>query len=439
MTGRALQRREGQRLLLKMYRAIFTFVVVLFVLAFPLWLFSPKRRATLFKRLGWQPYPRPRPASQKPVWIHALSIGELLSAGSLIRRLHRGLENRPVYLSVSTASAFAMAHDRFAPFCDAIFYFPYDTAFAVNRCLDAVDPALIVLIETDIWPGFLDDVGSRAIPCLLVNGRLSPKSFRLYGRLRFLFEPAFRIFHWIYPQSPGEAQRFLAMGVAPDQLRRSGNLKFDVAAAVPETNTLAALQKEFLVSFDSRILIAGSTHRGEEEIIRSCFLRLRSDFPSLRLIVVPRRPERGPEVLQLFQQNGTEAVLVSALNRLTPVVVVDRMGYLSRLYALADLAVIGGSFVPQGGQNPIEPAACGKPVLFGPDMHDFPDVAAWLLEAGGAIQAANEQELFAACHRLLSNPGEAKSMGERARGVVREHQGATEEVVQDVVGLLARR
>jgi 3-deoxy-D-manno-octulosonic-acid transferase len=273
----------------------------------------------------------------------------------------------------------------------------------------------------------------------LVNGRLSPKSFRLYGRLHFLFERAFRIFHWIYPQSPGEAQRFLAMGVAPDQLRRSGNLKFDVAAAVPETNTLAALQKEFLVSSDSRILIAGSTHRGEEEIIRSCFLRLRSDFPSLRLIVVPRRPERGPEVLQLFQQNGTEAVLVSALNRLTPVVVVDRMGYLSHLYALADLAVIGGSFVPQGGQNPIEPAACGKPVLFGPDMHDFPDVAAWLLEAGGAIQAANEQELFAACHRLLSNPGEAKSMGERAREVVREHQGATEEVVQDVVGLLARR
>jgi 3-deoxy-D-manno-octulosonic-acid transferase len=439
VTGRALQRRKGHRLILNLYRAVYTFVVVLFALAFPLWLFSPKRRATLFKRFGWQRYPPSQPASQQPVWVHALSIGELLSAGTLIRRLRQELHDRPLYVSVSTASAFAMACDRFGPSCDGVFYFPYDTAFAVHRCLDAVDPALIVLVETDIWPGFLDDVRSRGISCLLVNGRLSPKSFRRYGRLRVLFEPAFRIFHRIYPQSPAEGQRFLAMGVAPEQLRRSGNLKFDVAAAIPDPDALAALRTEFFVSDDSRILIAGSTHRGEEEIVRSCFLRLRNEFPSLRLIVVPRRPERGFEVLQLFQQSGTEAVLMSALDRSTAVVVVDRMGYLSRLYPLAELAVIGGSFVPQGGQNPIEPAACGKPVLFGPDMHDFPDVAAQLLEAGGAIQAANEQELFAACHELLSNPEEARSMGERARQVVREHQGATETIVKEVVGLLTQR
>ncbi len=186
-------------------------------------------------------------------------------------------------------------------------------------------------------------------------------------------------------------------------------------------------------------MIAGSTHRGEEEIVRSCFLHLRSRFPTLRLIIVPRRPERGTEVLQLFQQDGTETALASRLSRSTPVVVVDRMGYLSRLYALADVAVIGGSFVPQGGQNPIEPAACGKPVLFGPDMHDFPDVSAWLLKAGGAIQAENERDLFAACDRLLSDPEQARVMGERARGVVTEHQGATERIVRDLAGVVARQ
>ena len=309
-----------------------------------------------------------------------------------------------------------MAQDRFSRSCDGIFYFPYDVTFAVDRCLDAVDPALIVLVETDIWPGFLDDVRRRRIPCVLVNGRLSPDSFRLYRGLRLLFQSSFNTFDWIYPQSAGEAQRFLAVGVAPDRLRHHGNLKFDVAASVPDPNVVEALRAEFFVSADSRILIAGSTHRGEEEIVRSCFLHLRSIFPTLRLIIVPRRPERGTEVLQLFQQDGTEAALASRLSRPMPVVVVDRMGYLSRLYALADVAVIGGSFVPQGGQNPIEPAACGKPVLFGPDMHDFPDVSAWLLKAGGAIQAENERDLFAACDRLLSDPEQARVMGERARG-----------------------
>jgi len=439
MKGGVMQGRWRHRMLLRLYRAAFTLAILLFVIVFPLWIFSAKRRATLFKRLGWQPYPQSNSSSGKPVWIHALSIGELLSAGSLIQSLRRELGDRPLYLSVSTASAFAMAQDRFPRFCDGMFYFPYDVTFAVDRCLDAVDPALIVLVETDIWPGFLDDVRRRRIPCVLVNGRLSPDSFRLYRGLRLLFQSSFNTFDGIYPQSAAEAERFLAVGVAPDRVRPHGNLKFDVAASVPDPTVVAALQQEFFVSPDSHILIAGSTHRGEEEIVRSCFLHLRSRFPTLRLIIVPRRPDRGPEVLQLFQQNGTEVALASRMSCSTPVVVVDRMGYLSRLYALADVAVVGGSFVPQGGQNPIEPAACGKPVLFGPDMHDFPDVSAGLLKAGGAIQAANEGDLFAACDRLLSDPEQARVMGERARGVVTEHQGATERIVRDLAGVVARQ
>jgi 3-deoxy-D-manno-octulosonic-acid transferase len=252
-----------------------------------------------------------------------------------------------------------------------------------------------------------------------------------------LFESSFNTFDGIYPQSAGEAQRFLALGVAPQRLRHHGNLKFDVAASVPDSHMVAALRAEFLLPPDARVLIAGSTHRGEEDIVRSCFLRLRDRIPNLHLIIVPRRPERGPEVLQLFHRD--EAALASQLHRSTAVVVVDRMGYLSRLYALADVAVIGGSFVPQGGQNPIEPAACGKPVLFGPDMHDFPDVAAWLLKGGGAIQVGNEQDLFETCARLLSNPEEAKTVGERAREVVTAHQGATERVVRDLARIAANR
>jgi len=431
-------------MLLTLYRAIFSLAIAVFVTIPPLWLFSSKRRTTLFKRLGWQSYPsrsvrgEGQPA-YTPVWLHALSIGELLSAGGLIQRLHRELRSRPLYLSVSTSSAFAMARDRFASSCDGIFYFPYDVGFAVKRCLDAVDPALIVLIETDIWPGFLAEVRRRGIPSLLVNGRLSPESFRTYSRLRLLFEPSFNTFWGIYPQSPGEAERFMALGVAPDRLRPTGNLKFDVAAALPSADAVAAMREAFFISSEARILIAGSTHRGEEALIRSCFLRLRDHFPSLQLIIVPRRPDRGAEVLELFQGDDVAAALASQLDQPRPVVVVDRMGYLSRLYALADVAVIGGSFVPQGGQNPIEPAAWGKPVVFGPDMHDFPDVAAWLLNAGGAIQARNEADLYEACHRLLSDREAAKTIGGQARSVVIEHQGATEKVLQELVGLLGGR
>jgi len=211
-----------------------------------------------------------------------------------------------------------------------------------------------------------------------------------------------------------------------------------VALSLPADEACTALQQELNIPPGSRVMIAGSTHPGEEDVIRSVFLRLRKEFPPLRLIIVPRRPERGDEVANVFRNDGVQVALLSQLKRSPPVVVVvDRMGYLSRLYALADIAVVGGSFVPKGGQNPIEPAACGKPVLFGPDMHDFPDVSRWLVEAGGAAQVRNEQELFAECRRLLADPQQARVMGDRARGVVTANQGTTARIVADITGLAA--
>jgi 3-deoxy-D-manno-octulosonic-acid transferase len=436
VTGEPLQLRWHQCIVLALYRTLFTLLLLLFVLLFPLWTFTGKRRKTLLQRLGWQIYPQAL-SPQQPVWIHALSIGELLSAGSLIEQVRRVIGDRPLYLSVSTVSAFAIATERFTRFCDGLFYFPYDVAFSVSRCLNKVNPALVVLIETDIWPGFLAEIRQRQIPCLLVNGRLSPESFRSYNFLRVLFQPAFNTFRWVYPQSLGESERFRTIGLEPARLRSIGNLKFDVALSIPGEEALAALRQELNIPSGSRILIAGSTHPGEEDIIRSCFLKLKTEFATLRLILVPRRPERGTEVLNLFRNDGTNAALLSHPSRSIPeVVVVDRIGYLSRLYALADLAVVGGSFVPKGGQNPIEPAACGKPVLFGPDMHDFPDVSQWLLDAQGAVQARDEEGLYATCRWLLSDPQKARMMGDCARRVVTDHQGTTLKIVHDIVNVL---
>ncbi len=431
--------RVHQRVILAAYRASVSVAVLLFaILLLPVWLLIRKRRKTLFKRLGWQTYPR-RTAqySRKPVWIHALSVGEVLSAGSLIEQVRRAIGDRPLYLSVSTFSGFAIASEKFSRSCDGLFYFPYDVVFSVRRCLNRIEPVLFVLVETDIWPGFLDELRRRKIPCLLVNGRLSPESFRAYRSLRVLFEPAFNTFRWIYPQSPGEAERFLALGLEPVRLRRTGNLKFDVALSVPRAEVQAALRQSLNIPLDSRMIIAGSTHPGEEEMIRAVFLKLRVEFPNLRLILVPRRPERGAKVLSLFRNDGVAAALLSQPGGSSPVVViVDHMGYLSRLYALADVAVVGGSFVPKGGQNPIEPAACGKPILFGPDMHDFPDVSRWLVEAGGALQVRDEHELYVQCRLLLADPQLARRMGEGARRVVTESQGTTVKIVEDIVSLV---
>jgi len=432
-----LQLRWHEQIVLAIYRTGFSLAIFLFVvLLFPFWLLIPKRRKTLFKRLGWQDFPQPVQPSRGPIWIHALSVGEVLSAGSLIEHVRHAIGDRPLYLSVSTLSAYAIATERFSRFCDGLFYFPYDVAFSVRRCLNRVEPALFVLIETDIWPGFIAELRQRRIPCLLVNGRLSRESFRTYRFLRALFEPAFNTFRWVYPQSPGEAERFLALGLEPARLRSTGNLKFDVALSIPEEEARAALREELNIPPDSPVMIAGSTHPGEEDMIRTVFSRLRAGFPSLRLILVPRRPERGVEVQNVFRNDGVEVSLLSQpKGSPSVVVVVDRMGYLSRLYALADIAVVGGSFVPKGGQNPIEPAACGKPVLFGPDMHDFPDVSRWLLEVGGALQVRNEQELYIECRRLLADPQQARAMGDRARRVVTENHGTTAKIVADIAGL----
>ena len=434
MKGVRLQLRWPQPLVLALYRSAFTLLLSLYVLIFPLWIFTGKRRNTLLKRLGWQDYP---PAQGGAVWIHALSIGELSSARTLIEQVRAAIGTHPLYLSVSTLSAHDMATNRFSGLCDSLFYFPYDTPFSVKHCLNRVDPALVVLVETDIWPGFLSEIRRRHIACVLVNGRLSPESFRTYRACRVLFQPAFNSFEMIYPQSPGERDRFLAIGVEPARIRRTGNLKFDVALSLPSAEALEELREAVHLPHGSRVLIAGSTHPGEEALVRSCYLRLREVFPDLRLIVVPRRPERGPEVCELFRNDGIDTMLFSQPTHAMPtVVVIDRMGLLSRLYALADIAVIGGSFVPKGGQNPIEPAACGNAVLFGPDMHDFPDVSKWLVEAGGAMQANNADDLYAVCHRLLSDPQLARTMGDQARRVVTEHQGTTVHIVKDIVHLL---
>lgn len=414
------------------------------LLLLPMLVFSRKRRKTLLPRLGLQRYPRAgeqpsatRGKSVAPVWVHALSVGELLSGVPLLRELRRRLPSRPLYLSVSTLAAHELATEKLAAQLDGLFYFPYDLLLPVHQCLRQIRPALFLLIETDIWPGFLAQMRLQRIPCMLLNARLSPSSFRFTRWFSALFQPAFATFDRIYPQSPAESERFLALGLEAGKLHRPGNLKFDLALPLLSPRSASDLRRRYGIGEQDQVLLAGSTHPGEEAILRSVFLALRKDYPELILMVVPRHPKRAAEVARLFADDRMRVVLSSRKASGRPdVVVVDRMGLLGGLYALADVTFVGGSLVKQGGQNPIEPAAAGKPVLFGPDMSDFPQVSQWLIEGGGAILVQNPEELLTHSRRLLADPALAMAVGRKARTVVDEHQGSSRQIAEEMVAFL---
>jgi 3-deoxy-D-manno-octulosonic-acid transferase len=426
------------RLALVAYMAVFNLLLPLVVLPFlPLLLLIRKRRKTLFRRLGFQYYPGDSQSRFNPVWIHALSVGELLSCIPLIKELREQLPARPLYLSVSTLAAHEIATEKVGTQIDGLFYFPYDLLPPVRRCLTKIRPALFLLIETDIWPGFLMEMRRFGIPCLLLNGRLSSSSFRFSLLLSALFAPAFNTFVRIYPQSAQESKRFLALGVEREKICPAGNLKFDLRDPLPSLELIVDLRQSIGVSEGDLLLLAGSTHPGEEAMLKSSFLILRQQHPKLKLLIVPRHPGRAAEIQRLFAGEALRVALLSeGTDPEADVTVVDRMGLLSGLYALADVAFVGGSLVRKGGQNPIEAAAASKPVLFGPDMRDFSEVSRLLIEAGGAIQVQNSSDLTAQCARLLADGELARSMGLQASSAVREHQGTSKRIAAEIVAFL---
>jgi 3-deoxy-D-manno-octulosonic-acid transferase len=407
------------------------------VLGLPLLCLREKRRKTIFKRLGFQTLPQVQ-AGKRPLWIHSLSLGETLSAVSLVQELRRRLGDQPMVFSVSTLSAMQMAEERIRPFVDDLFYFPLDLWWVVRRTLRIVSPRLIVFIETDIWPGFQRQVHREQLPALLVNARLSPDSYRAGLSFKSLFAPALNSFERIYPQSEAEAERYLQLGVAETRLGHRGNLKFDVARRAPSEEELERLRSRLGTTRSDIILLAGSTHSGEEEIVLAAYERVRKQIPSARLIVVPRHPARAAQVAALVSVSQARTRLLSqgVEAERWDVLVVDEMGLLSRLYHLGSASYVGGSLVPKGGQNPLEAAAAGCPVLFGRDMTDFPDISRGLLEAGAALQIASAEELANGWTTLLMNGPTTSRMKQGAREFVEQHSGSTGIIAEQIMSML---
>ncbi len=373
------------------------------------------------------------------VWFHGVSVGEVHLLRQVVAAFRRRNPDRPCVISASTDTGLEEARKCFPDL--AVFPFPLDFSWTVRRSLRAVDPGLVVLAEGEIWPNFLLACRRRGVPVAVINGRMSPRSRRRYGRLAWIARPLLRSLDLLAMQTADYADAVCALGARPERVHVTGNVKYDGAGGDRSNPRTAELRQLLQVRPDDLVWIAGSTQAPEEEMAVGIYRKLRQEFPTLRLFLVPRQKDRFDEVARLLERSGIRFVRRSAGAGLgAPVVLVDTIGELGALWGLADVAFVGGSLDGRrGGQNMIEPAAFGAAVVFGPHVWNFADAATRLLEAGGACQVQDGAVLETVVRRLLGDHEERERQGAAAREFALAQQGATERTVALLEDLLRLR
>ncbi len=405
-------------------------------LIIPIILLSEKRRKTFLQRLGVKRLPENILFKRdKPVWVHALSVGEVLSSVPLVTKLKERFKDKRIVFSASTKTGFEIANKLFKKNVDSIFFFPFDLLFSVKYITGKIDPAIVIIVESDIWPNFLFEMKKRNVPVILINARLSNRSFKGYKRFSFISNKLFLSFAKICTQSIEDAKRFMLLGIPSNMISTIGNIKFDQPYDPVSEEEIEILKQSMNIQPFKKILMAGSTHEGEESILIDAFSRIRKDFADTVLIIVPRNPERARSVLKLCKSASFSPILMKDFentdkNEKFDVIIVDVIGILKRLYAIADVAFVGGSLVDRSGHNPLEPAAFSKPVIFGQYMSDFTHISQMLLDSGGAAQVKNTNSLYETIAGILSDSGKARNMGEKAFKVFNANKGAVEKTLK---------
>lgn len=362
------------------------------------------------------------------IWLHAVSVGEVMAARPLLRGVRQRYPGHRLLLTVTTETGRGVAErDGLA---DAVTYFPFDIGPAVRRLLNSVSPQAIIIMETEIWPVFSLEVQRRGIPLLLANGRISQRSFPRYQRFAWFFKPVLERFSGLGMQSEADLQRILSIGAPVERTQVLGNLKYDIPFGSVETSERLQLRGQYRIPDQLLVLTAGSTHPGEEQLVLDAWSSLPGELPGMLLILVPRHPERASEVVQLLKARGLPMVLRSQLEQypqqLQPgqVLLVDTVGELMQLYVLADLAYVGGSLVATGGHNLLEPASRGIPLLFGPHMDNFAEIRTLVLDYGAGVQVADQRELREVALEFLLTPELRQVVGTNGLKLLRDRGGA---------------
>ena len=389
----------------------------------------------LGERMGSSPFLHPGIA----IWVHGASVGEIRAAAPLVQALHRKYPDRPILVTTFTATGRRHARQLFGDRV-VVSLIPFDLPFFVSRWLDSTRPAVAVIMETEIWPNLYAACAKRDIPLLLVSARMSARAYERYFRYATLTRGALQRLRHIAVQSEADAARFKALGASQERISVMGNLKFDVQSG-PELEAAGQALRRKLFG-RAGVLVAGSTREGEEPILLEAFRKLLTTQPNSVLVLAPRHPERAPAVASAIGAAGFGYRRLSAGETPIPageVLLVDVLGQLMKFFAAGDVAFVGGTLVPVGGHNLLEPAAVGLPVLAGPYRENVKDVAEMLQEAGVLTPVRDAVSLAAAAGWLLGDANMRHSIGELARGKVMENRGALERALALVNAQLARK
>ena len=430
-----------------MYLLYSVLSVVALVIASPFLAYQAVRHRkyvrSLRQRLGYLPLSFNIDGDES-IWIHAVSVGETLTARALIGELKTRYPGLKLFLSTTTMTGHEVA--RALTDIDGVFYFPLDWGFTVRRTLDVVRPRLFVMMETEIWPMLLRECRERGVATMLVNGRISKRSFARYTLVRRFFRRVLDDVERFCMQSEEAARRIVALGADPARVVVTGSLKFDSLdwpGVGPHGQSRDRVLRYFRLSPGRPVVIAASTLRGEDQASFEAFHRVQARWPDALLIVAPRHPERFEEVTRLAAEEGFRVVRRTSLpvdqSPDADVVVLDTIGELARLYQIASVVFVGGSLVDAGGHNILEPAMFGKAIVFGPHMHNFAEISAEFLRGSAAVQVSSTRELGECLVDLVGDGVRRASLGAAARAIVEGNRGAKARTMAVITALLPPR
>ena len=424
---------------IKLLKIVSTIASLVLMPSFTIYsLFTGKKRRGLKHHFGWVPETVKKPG-QKLVWLHALSLGEVNGAAPVLKVIREKRPNIAIAVSVTTDAGYDAAH-RMLPFADYIFFHPLDSWPFINRALNRIKPDLYVLTDTGFWPSMLMNLKERRIPPMVFNGRISEKSQKRYKQIATMVKPLLQSFAVICMQSERGRTTIQDLGAPPQRVRIVGDTKFDALQIVPDAERIR-IRERLRLPRDGQVFVAGSTHEGEEKACVSAYLKLCRKFPKLSMVIAPRRLERVDEIAKYLTKENVKFVLRSEIDprsRLqTNVILLDTLGELAKVYAIADIAFVGRSlFSPGGGHNLLEPVAQGKPVLHGPYIENNQKTASELKAQGLAFTVSDDQTLFAAVRKMLIQADELPRLRKIASEYVQNKRGSALEIAKYIVAIL---
>jgi len=423
-----------------LYRFYNTAVIFFSILFSPLilaaFLIKPKFRAGFWQKIGLKPLNSNYNKQKQSIWFHAVSVGEVNAVEALVKLAKKEFPDYNIAITTVTKTGQEVANAKFKNIADIIAYFPYDNKFSVNSAIKSLNPKMVIIAETEIWPAFCNELNKKNIPLILVNGRISPNSYKGYKKAEFFFKKVLNNFSLMLMQTEDDMNRIVDIGASPEKVQVMGNLKFDITNVLDKSEIKEL--KQSLKIDNHNVLIAGSTHKGEDEIIINIYKRLKVEIKDLKLIIAPRHPERNDEVLKLVCKTGFKIGLRSKNSHFkhTDIILLDTMGELSKLYSVSKIAFIGGSFSGTGGHNPLESAIYGVPIVSGADVFNFKDIYKLMTETQSAFLVNSENQLSVTIRELLNNTEKYSSASNACLNLFEKNKGALDFAVEKLKGYL---